>query len=249
MHFCRYVDNNNARHLHSELLVQGAAIYPPGEAGQRPASSNPTLELEAGVLHDLEPGVPRVTDEAGADSDHRHGGHQGHGQEAAVEGGLAVQVVHAASAKLARNLLDIIHLSFKENQYGFSDNGTRASAGAFVWTTLKNKDSSLRKLSFENLGDEVAVLLNWSRVLESWASEYYTALWRATGAAVPVSARVSELCLGNDKMGSVKLTSARDFAFLVPPLFGRVDIFHCIVTATQKFDEKELSIWLIRMFT
>ena len=121
-----------------------------------------TLELEAGVLHDLEPGVARVTNEAGADSDHRHGGQHGHGQPAAVEGGLAVQVVHAASAKLARNLLDIIiHLSFKENQYGFSDNGTRASAGAFVWTTLKNnKDTSLRKLSFENLRDEVAVLLN-----------------------------------------------------------------------------------------
>ena len=63
MHFCRYVDNNTASHLHCELLVQGAAIYPPGEAGQRPASSNPTLELEAGVLPDLEPGVPRVPDD------------------------------------------------------------------------------------------------------------------------------------------------------------------------------------------
>ena len=52
-------------------------------------------------------------------------------------------------------------------------------------------------------------------------------------SCVPVSPRVSELCLGNDEVRAVKKTSAGDFALLVSPLLGRLDIFHCIVTATK----------------
>ena len=102
MHFC--VEDNSAwcisnASLHRVLHVQGVAVYPPGEAGQGPAPPHSALQLQPRVLHHLEPGVPGVADEAGAHGDHRHGGQQGHGQGAAVEGCLAVKIVHPTSAR------------------------------------------------------------------------------------------------------------------------------------------------------
>ena len=64
--------------------------------------------------------------------------------------------------------------------------------------------------------------------------EHECKLWRMK-SGVPVSGRVSRLCVGYNEAWTIKLTPARDFRRLVSPHLRGMDIFNCVVTAINSW--------------